>query len=241
MPVGDPWDALRRLTPARIGQARSGDTVAVGEVLAFQLAHARARAAVWAPLREDKLGLGAEVLRVRSQADERGVFIRRPDLGRRLAPDSAAALVRGDHDVVFVIADGLSAIAAERQAPAVLAAARRLLAGWRIAPVVVAHNARVALGDEIGHRLGARCVVMMIGERPGLSIAESLSLYMTWGPRPGRVDSERNCISNIHSQGGLPAREAAAKLAWLLDGARALGASGIGLKEDMPGRGLLEG
>nr|WP_220789995.1 ethanolamine ammonia-lyase subunit EutC [Gluconacetobacter tumulisoli] len=230
----DPWAPLRGLTHARVGQPRAGDTVAGGEVRAFQLAHARARKAVTAPLRQDAMPLDGPVLTVHSEATDRAMFIRRPDLGRRLSADSAAVLTRGSYDVVFVIADGLSSVAAERQAPPVLAACRALLPGWRIAPVVVAHNARVALGDDIAHRLGAGCVVMMIGERPGLSVSDSLSLYMTWDPHPGRLDSERNCISNIHDQGGLSAGVAAAKLAWLLAGARRIGRSGIMLKDETP-------
>ncbi|GBQ30880.1 ethanolamine ammonia-lyase subunit EutC [Gluconacetobacter azotocaptans] len=230
----DPWAPLRGLTRARVGQPRAGDTVAGGEVLAFQLAHARARRAVMAPLRQEALRLDGAVLSVRSQAADRATFIRRPDLGRRLSADSAACLTRGSYDVAFVIADGLSALAAERQAPPLLAACHALLPGWRIAPVVVAHNARVALGDDIAHRLGAGCVVMMIGERPGLSVSDSLSLYMTWDPRPGRLDSERNCISNIHDQGGLSTGAAAAKLAGLLAGARRIGRSGIMLKDETP-------
>ncbi|MBB2156880.1 ethanolamine ammonia-lyase subunit EutC [Gluconacetobacter diazotrophicus] len=235
-PASDPWGPLRRLTSARIGQARTGDTVAGAEVRAFQLAHARARQAVLAPLRTEALGLDEAFVPVRSQAADRGEFVRRPDLGRRLSPDSAAGLAPGSYDIAFVIADGLSALAAERQGPPVLAACRALLPGWRIAPVVVAHNARVALGDDIAQRLGARCVVMMIGERPGLSVAESLSLYMTWDPYPGRMDSERNCISNIHPHGGLTPRQAAATLAWLLNEARRIGASGIVLKDEAGAR-----
>ncbi|GBQ28076.1 ethanolamine ammonia-lyase subunit EutC [Gluconacetobacter sacchari] len=228
----DPWATLRGLTHARIGLGRAGDALAGADVRALQAAHAQARRAVHATLDPARLALGAPFIAVRSRAPDRGVFVRRPDLGRRLAAPDAERLPCAPCDVLFVIADGLSALAAARQAPGVLEAARAALPGWSIGPVIVAHNARVALGDEIGERIGARCVVMMIGERPGLSAADSLSLYLTWDPKVGRMDSERNCISNIHAHGGMDHDEAAFRLGWLLRGARALGRSGISLKDD---------
>ncbi len=182
LPDRDPWGPIRALTTARIGLARTGDTVSGADVLGLQHAHARARTAVEKRLDEVALGLESAPVTVVSRAHDRATFVRRPDLGRMLSPESAERLPRGPYDVAFVIADGLSARAAERQAPAVLRKARALLAGWAIAPVIVAHNARVALGDEIGARLGAQQVVMMIGERPGLSAADSLSLYLTYAP-----------------------------------------------------------
>lgn len=228
----DSWGALRGLTHARIGLGRAGDALAGADVRALQAAHAAARHAVHATLDPARLALGEPFVEVHSRAADRGGFVRRPDLGRRLRADDAARLPHVPCDILFVIADGLSALAAARQAPGVLEAARAALAGWSIGPVVVAHNARVALGDEIGELVGARCVVMMIGERPGLSAADSLSLYLTWDPKVGRMDSERNCLSNIHAHGGMTHDEAAFRLAWLLRGARALGRSGVALKDD---------
>lgn len=231
-PARDPWIALRGLTHARIGLGRAGDALAGADVRALQAAHAAARRAVHAALDPARLSLAEPFLEVRSRAPDRGVFVRRPDLGRRLCPQDAARLPQAPCDVLFVIADGLSALAAARQAPGVLEAARASLPGWSIGPLIVAHNARVALGDEIGTLVGARCVVMMIGERPGLSAADSLSLYLTWDPKVGRMDSERNCLSNIHAHGGMAHDEAAFRLAWLLRGARTLGRSGVALKDD---------
>ncbi len=230
--AADPWATLRGLTHARIGLGRTGDALAGREVRALQAAHAAARRAVHATLDPARFALGEPFIEVKSRAPDRGVFVRRPDLGRRLRAQDAARLPHAPCDVVFVIADGLSALAAARQAPGVLEAVRAALPEWTIGPVIVAHNARVALGDEIGALISASCVVMMIGERPGLSAADSLSLYLTWDPRIGRMDSERNCLSNIHAHGGMNHDEAAFRLAGLLRGARALGRSGVALKDD---------
>ena len=104
------------------------------------------------------------------------------------------------------------------------------LRGWRLAPVIVACRARVALGDEIGERLGAQLAIVLIGERPGLSAPDSLGVYLTWQPRVGRLDSERNRISNIHPPTGLSYEQAAARLAWLMNAARHLRLSGVALK-----------
>lgn len=226
------WQGLQARTSARIGLPRAGDTISGAAVRAFQYAHVRARHAVSTMLDTGRLNLSQPLIEVESRAGDRAEYVRRPDLGRQLSGRSRESLPHGQYDVVFVIADGLSALAAERQAPAVLAAARPLLAGWRIAPLVVAHRARVALGDEIAACMGARCVVMMIGERPGLRCAESMSLYMTWNPQPGMRDSGRNCISNIHGHGGLSAMTAANSLAWLLKTARMRNYSGVNLKDE---------
>jgi ethanolamine ammonia-lyase small subunit len=236
-PRPDPWARLRRATPARIGLGRAGDAPPLQAVLAFQLAHARARDAVHAPLDTAALiaGLGgAPHHLVRSQAVERGLYLRRPDLGRRLAEESRAALPAGRWDAVFVIADGLSATAVQRHAVPLWEATLARLPDWRLAPVVVATGARVALSDEIGEALGADLVVMLIGERPGLSVADSLGVYLTWAPRPGLRDAARNCISNIHLFGGLSYAAAAAKLAWLMTEARHRRLTGVGLKDDAP-------
>lgn len=211
---------------ARVALGRVGNAQPTAAHLAFQAAHARARDAVWSAL--DTTGLGE--VAVRSQARDRREYLLRPDLGRRLAEGTVLPAAPGM--LVFVVADGLCATGVAAQAPAVIAAARPLLR-LPVGPVVVAQQARVALGDAIGAAMGAAAVAVLIGERPGLSAQDSLGLYLTWAPRPGRTDAERNCISNIRP-GGLSALEAADKLAWLLAAAQLLGATGVGLKDEMP-------
>lgn len=201
-------------------------------MLDFQLAHARARDAVHAAL--DVVRLQAEIplptLVVDSAAPDRAAYLQDPDLGRRLA-EGAPPLPRGDHDLALVIADGLSAPAVQAHAAPLVQALSTRLPGWSLAPVVIACGGRVAIGDPIGEALGARIVAVLIGERPGLSASDSLGVYVTWGPRPGRRDSERNCLSNIRSPGGLSADQAADRLAWLLGEIRRLGFSGVNLKD----------
>ena len=234
--VSDPWRELRKATPARVGLGRSGDTMPLGPVLAFQLAHAQARDAVHAPLDVAALA-GAlaphDVLTVKSQAPDRAVYLKRPDLGRALDADDAAALetARAPSDCLFVVGDGLSATATAAHAAKLIEATMPLLDGLAIGPVVIATQARVALGDAIGAALGAKLIIVLIGERPGLSVADSLGAYVTFAPRVGRRDSERNCISNIHTNGGLSYPLAARKLAWLVRAALKLGATGVTLKD----------
>lgn len=239
MPMSDTtavgaWDRLRATTPARIGLGRAGDSIRTQDVLSFQLAHARAKDAVHTPLDVDAIiaALPASPIVVRSQAPDRAIYLRRPDLGRRLDPACRSVLPEGGYDAVFVIADGLSSSGVQSWAVPFLTACLKRLNGWRIAPVIVATQARVALGDEIGDCLGAKLCAMLIGERPGLSVADSLGLYLTYDPRPGRRDSERNCISNIHPA-GLEIEAAAAKLAWLMTEARTRRLTGIHLKDDL--------
>lgn len=235
----DPWRRLAALTPARIGLGRAGPGLPTREVLALALAQARARDAVHAPLDAEAVAgqiaaLGLATVQADSRAPDRGTYLRRPDLGRALSPASRAHLVRdGRVDLALVVADGLSSAAVHAHAAAVIAAllthAER--AGWRLGPVAVARQARVALGDEIGEALGARAVAVLIGERPGLSAPDSLGIYLTLGPRPGRTDAERNCISNIHGR-GLSPQAAAARLAWLTTEALRRGLTGVGLKDE---------
>ena len=238
----DPWTALRRHTPARIALGRSGPALPTREVLGFGLAHARARDAVHQALDADHLDGelrtgGYAPLRVHSATADRATYLTRPDLGRRLDQASAASLreaarASGAPEVIVVIADGLSALAVQRHAAPLLAALReRRPARWSALPLVVALQGRVALGDEIGERLGAALVVMMIGERPGLSSPDSLGLYITRQPRVGLTDAARNCISNVRPQ-GLAYAEAARKLDWLVGAALARGIIGIGLKDE---------
>ena len=229
--IVDPFRRLRDATPARIGLGRAGQGLPTAPMLAFQLAHARARDAVDAALDADGIAavLGRPVVVAGSAARDREAYLRNPDLGRRLAP--GCALTPGDHDLAIVIADGLSAQAANLHGAALAAALLARLDGWSIAPIVLARQARVALGDPIASALGARAVVVLIGERPGLSTPHSLSAYLTWAPRPGRLDSERNCVSNIHEPHGLSVEQAADKIAWLLKEARRLGFTGVDLKD----------
>jgi ethanolamine ammonia-lyase small subunit len=172
------------------------------------------------------------VLTVASAAPDRATYLQRPDLGRQLA--EGTALPRADADLAVVLADGLSPRAVSEHGPGLLAALRERLGGWSLAPPVVATQARVALGDAVGAALGVRAVVVLIGERPGLSSADSLGVYLTWDPRPGRVDSERNCVSNVRPPHGLSYAQAADTVAALLSAARELGASGVALKDEGP-------
>lgn len=236
----DLWLRLRGLTAARIGIGRAGGSVPTAPLLEFQLAHARARDAVHRALDADAVDTalrarGWDVLRLASAAADRATYIRRPDLGRILGDAGRAALAAhastaAHADVVFVVADGLSALAVERHAVALLDAVVPLLEGWRLAPACVVNQGRVAIGDEIGALLGARLAVVLIGERPGLSSPDSLGLYLTWDPFPGRTNAERNCISNVRPE-GLPYAAAARKLAQLMNAARRLGLTGVGLKD----------
>ena len=239
--ASDPWSGLRQFTPARIALGRSGVSQTTARHLEFQIAHAQARTAVHSALdlpqlRSDLAPLNLPMIEVASQAPDRATYLQRPDLGRQLSPDSRAALqaARPDDtaDVVIVLADGLSALATQSSAPPFLAALAPLLdtTGTRLAPLVLARQARVALGDQVASALGARMVVMLIGERPGLSAADSLGLYLTWAPRADSTDADRNCISNIRP-GGLNFQDAAHRAAYLLREAARLQLSGVGLKD----------
>ncbi|MEI6545570.1 MAG: ethanolamine ammonia-lyase subunit EutC [Burkholderiales bacterium] len=238
----DPWAALRAFTPARIALGRTGASQPTSALLAFSLAHAQARDAVHeafnaASMSIDLQEAGFQTLSVHSRATDRPMYLRRPDFGRRLDAASSERLREAANgatappDLVLVVADGLSALAVARHAQSMLKAIRARLPGWTIGPVVLAEQARVALGDEVGELLGARVVALLVGERPGLSSPDSLGIYLTWAPRVGRSDAERNCISNIRPE-GLSYEQAASTLAGLLEGAKRLGASGIVLKDE---------
>lgn len=238
----DPWSRLGRRTPARIALGRAGVSLPTREVLAFGLAHARARDAVRTPfdraMLATKLGdIGHHSILIQSLASDRSAYLARPDWGRKLDDASRKRLAdvsrSGPFDVAIMIGDGLSALAVLRHAPALLRAVLPSLTrlGVSVSPVVLAEGARVALGDEVGACLGAKLVIVLIGERPGLSSPDSLGVYVTYDPRPGRSDAERNCISNVRPQ-GLPPERAAHNLAWLVEAALARGHTGVLLKDE---------
>ena len=234
------WSALRRHTAARIGLKRAGAALATAPLLDFRLAHARARDAVHEPLDDARLmaelaALGHPVLSIASAAEDRRTYLLRPDLGRRLAPSAAVALAahRAGYDVVFVIADGLSARAVHRHAFPVLSQAVASLhaEGWTIAPLIIVRHGRVAVGDAVALALGAQSVAMLIGEHPGLSAPDSMGAYLTFQPHAHTSDADRNCISNIRPQ-GIDYAAAGSKIAYLLRAMRAVGLSGVRLKDD---------
>lgn len=248
--VANPWQALRRHTDARIALGRAGISQPTSPQLAFQAAHAQARDAVHLALDIDALrpallGLGLGLIELHSAAATRQVYLQRPDLGRKLHHDAAAPLeawaaaqvpapADGRRvDLVIALADGLSALALHRQALPVLSALlpRLQAEGVGLAPLIIVRQGRVAVGDEVGQRLGARQVLVLIGERPGLSSPDSLGAYLTWAPTVGLSDAARNCVSNIRPAGLAPAL-AAQRLAWLLGQSRARRLSGVALKDE---------
>src|SRR3954452_15043296 len=233
---------LRSLTPARVALGRSGASLPTRALLDFTLDHARARDAVHAVFDAPRLvadlgALGLVVTEANSRAVDRGDYLRRPDLGRRLDAGSAESLARSASEpcqLALVIGDGLSAAAVHAHAAALVMRLLPLLAaddGVAIGHVVVASGARVALGDEIGAILGARMVVTLIGERPGLSAPDSLGAYLTFAPKTGRTDAMRNCVSNIHGS-GLGYEEAAFRIAWLIHEGLRRQVTGVALKDE---------
>ncbi len=250
--IDNPWQVLGGLTPARIGLGRSGVSQPTAVQLDFQLAHAMARDAVHCVLDSNRLcgeieALGLSTVALHSAAATRPIYLQRPDLGRQLDEESRQRLrtcgIEGglakSCDLALVVADGLSALAVQRHAAPLIgellaalhAAADAGTDAWQLAPVAVVQQGRVAIGDEIGALLRSRLVVVLIGERPGLSSPDSLGIYLTWAPLPGRRDSQRNCISNVRPQ-GLSYREAASRLLHLLRGSRQRQLSGVDLKDD---------
>ena len=232
----DPFERFRHATRARIGLGRAGDALPTSAILGFQLAHARARDAVHGQV--DFTALAEELapaptIRVRSRAKDRTVYLARPDLGRQANPaDLPEAACQCD--IAFVIADGLSAVAVERHAVPLFQAVMKRLGGFNIAPIILGEQARVAFGDEAAAAYGAQIAIVLIGERPGLSVPDSLGAYITFHPRSGRRDSERNCVSNIHAD-GLSYEVAADKIAWIVREALRLQLSGVSLKENAEG------
>ena len=232
------WRDLRRFTDARVALGRVGNALPTAAHLDFQEAHARARDAVWSSLDVAQLGvafgpLGLPIHHVTSQAEERRRYLLRPDLGRKLREGTTIPKAKGS--IALVVADGLCARGVQQQAPALLAALVPALgmAGFTPGAIIIAEQARVELGDDIAEAMEAAAVIVLIGERPGLSATDSMGLYLTWAARRGSNDAMRNCISNIRP-GGLGADAAAAKALWLLVEARKLGATGVALKDEMP-------
>jgi ethanolamine ammonia-lyase small subunit len=242
------WSRWRELTAARIGLARSGASLAMGPLLDLKQAHARARDAVHEPLDEARLAadlstLGQPLVSVASAAENRQQYLMQPGLGRRLGSGAEGALAphAGRYDVVFVVADGLSARAAQMHALPVLAGVIPDLraGGWTMAPLVVVRLGRVAVGDAVAASLGAECVAVLIGERPGLSAPDSLGAYLTWRPNAHTTDADRNCISNIHPRGTGYA-DSAFRIAHMLRLMRDRQISGVMLKDES-GRLLVKG
>lgn len=245
--VANPWSTLRRYTPAHVGLGRAGVSLPTSVHLAFQVAHAQARDAVHDALDVLRLAdhlsaCGMATMRLHSAARDRAEYLRRPDLGRRLDEPSRQTLEayqapeRADGcDLAVIVADGLSARAVQQHALPVIQRLVDQLGSqdepWTFAPIAVVEQGRVAIGDEIGAGLGAALVLVLVGERPGLSAPDSLGAYMTWAPRQGRRDAERNCVSNIRP-GGLAYDEAALRVAALLREARRRQVTGVALKDD---------
>jgi len=245
----EPWSTLKRFTDARIALGRAGHSLPTAAHLDFQLAHAQARDAVHLPFDAAGLALdferaGLTTLRLHSAAIDRNTYLQRPDLGRRLDAPSLQVLATwmaqprpaAPYDLAMVVADGLSAQAVHQNAgPLIAALCKRLQAdvqaSWLLAPVALVEQARVAVGDEVGQALRARAVVVLIGERPGLSSPDSMGIYLSWSPHVGLTDAQRNCISNVRPA-GLGVEGAADKLHYLLRRARHLGLTGVALKDD---------
>ncbi len=235
----NPWDELRAHTSARIALGRVGCSLPTREVLKFGLAHAQARDAVHRPLdfgelKQQLKAEGFRTLQVHSNAEDRQTYLLRPDYGRHLHDDCRAHLLHelAAPELAIVIADGLSSIAVQRHAlPLLLAFRQRFDTDWANTPVVLAEQGRVAIGDGIAVALRARLVIVLIGERPGLTSPDSLGLYLTYQPQVGSMDSQRNCISNVRPE-GLPYALAAHKLDYLTRAALRLQLSGITLKDD---------
>lgn len=237
----DPWLSLRAFTPARIALGRTGTSVPLEEVLRFRLAHAHARDAVYSlpdveVLQEQLLAMQVAVQVLHSSAADRQEYLQRPDKGRRLDDASAAALsalTGTGNEVAIVIADGLSATAVNRHAVPLLQALLPMMsdAGIALAPICIVQQGRVAVGDEAGALLQAKAVLVLIGERPGLSSPDSLGIYLTFQPKPGLTDEARNCISNIRPE-GLSYKAAAEKAFYLLRESLRLQLSGVHLKDN---------
>ncbi|TVZ40965.1 ethanolamine ammonia-lyase light chain [Alteromonadaceae bacterium 2753L.S.0a.02] len=245
--IANPWQRLRHFTAARVGLGRAGSSIPTKELLAFQLDHARAQDAVHLPLNIEKISAELAELHdvtpplvLQSQARDRFEYLQRPDLGRRLNENSRQLLQTANqnpqtrYDLSIVVADGLSSQAIQENIAAFVSHLLAVLKSdqhpWQVAPLTLVTQGRVAIADEIGELLNSDAVLMCIGERPGLSSPDSLGLYLTWQPHPGRNDAERNCISNVRPL-GLSYSEAVTRLMYLLKESRRLQLSGVNLKD----------
>ena len=238
--VQDPWGDLKQFTRARIALGRVGNSLPTKEILNFGMSHAMARDAVHLALDVDALkvqieSLDYDVIKLHSRAPDRASYLLRPDWGRRLNDESAKLLIdeiKESVDVSIVIGDGLSSLAVQRHAaPMLEAILHSIPSSWKIGPVVIASQSRVALADEVGSLMKAKMVILLIGERPGLSSPDSLGLYLTYQPKVGCSDADRNCISNVRPE-GLSYEAAARKLAWLACESMRLKVSGVALKDE---------
>jgi len=238
--VQDPWGDLKQFTRARIALGRVGSSMPTKEILSFGMSHAMARDAVHLALDVDALenqvkSLGCDLLKLHSRAPDRASYLLRPDWGRRLNDESAEiikALPQDKIDISIVIGDGLSSLAVQKHATPMLQAIQQSISSeWKTGPVVIARQARVALADEVGELMKARMVILLIGERPGLSSPDSLGLYLTYQPKVGCSDADRNCISNVRPE-GLNYEAAAKKLMWLAQESMRLKVSGVALKDE---------
>ena len=238
----NPWQSLRQYTPARIAQGRAGHSLPTSELLKFQEDHALARDAVYSVLEKEILKRNLqdigfqEVISLESQAKNRQEYLKRPDFGRKLSQFSHQKLQlfsTKHYDLAIVIADGLSATAVNRHVVPLLTLLIPALAkeGWSLAPISLVTQGRVAIADEIGELLQAENVVILLGERPGLSSPDSLGAYLTHAPKVGLTDESRNCVSNIRPEGRAYAA-AAFKLSYLIKGANRLGLTGVALKDE---------
>lgn len=249
--VENPWRDLRRFTDARIGLGRAGISLPTSEMLAFQLSHAQARDAVNFPLDIDEMtkslstinGLcnAGKPLNVQSEAADRVTYLQRPDLGRKLNEAGRNTLLntmqssaQAQYDLAIVVVDGLSSLAVQKNAAPFITELLKQLptepSPYKIAPITLVMQGRVAIGDDIGELLNAQVVMVLIGERPGLSSPDSLGLYLTWAPKTGLNDACRNCISNIRPA-GLSYFEAARRAVYLLQEAKKCGLTGVNLKD----------
>lgn len=244
----DPWSSLRAFTTARIALGRTGTAIPLREVLSFKLAHAHARDAVYSVLdtrllQEQLKALHADTVLLHSSAADRQEYLQRPDKGRRLDAHSIAALgnVPSQHDLVIIIADGLSATAMNIHTAPLLTLLLPMLknAGISTGPLCLVEQGRVAIGDEIGGIVKAKMTLVLIGERPGLSAADSMGAYLTFNPRIGNTDEARNCISNIRQE-GLQYAPAAGKICYLIQEAFRLQLSGVGLKDNYRNIGQID-
>lgn len=239
----DPWQSLKNFTDARIALGHTGGAIPLKEVLQFRLAFAHAKDAVyshldWPKLEQKLVQMELLYLQLHSRAMARSVYLQRPDWGRSLNEASVALLQnieKKEGDIAIVLADGLSATAINQHALPLLQRLVPLLqkANFHLAPISVVEQARVAIGDEIGHLLQAKLVLVLIGERPGLSSPYSMGAYLTYAPEPGLTDERRNCISNIRPE-GLPYEMAAQKLFYLIQESLRLQLSGVDLKDNTP-------